>query len=272
MHQRQLNRITRHLRHAARPPVAERLSDGALLERYIAHRDDRAFSELVERHGPMVLGVCRRVTGNAHDADDAYQATFLVLVRRAAAIRPRDRVGNWLYGVACRTARHAHARALRQREREQATAVPHPVAEPVLPQDWRPILDQELQQLPEKYRAAVVLCELEGRPRHDAAQHLGVPEGTLSSRLAAARRLLADRLTRRGVAPAIAGLAAVLAREADAAGPIVGLSEGITQNVIELTEGVVKAMALNKLKMWAAVAALVVVVGGGAMLSPGFGA
>ncbi|MFL5342155.1 MAG: sigma-70 family RNA polymerase sigma factor [Gemmataceae bacterium] len=272
MHQRQLNRVTRHLRRAARSPTAEVAGDGELLERFVSCRDERAFADLVERHGPMVLGVCRRVTGDAHDADDAYQATFLVLVRRASAIRPREQVGNWLYGVACRTAAEARNRSARRRLHERPTdAVPQPAVEPAAPQDWRPILDQELQQLPAKYRAAVVLCELEGRPRREVARHLGVPEGTLSSRLAAARRLLADRLTRRGVAPSLAALALVMAREADAGGPVV--NETISRNVIELTEGVVNAMTLHKMKLWAAaVAALVVVAGGGAMLSPGFGA
>jgi len=268
----QLACLTREMRRAALPALAGRPGDGELLERYVVQRDDLAFAELVERHGPMVLGVCRRVTGDAHDADDAYQATFLVLVRRAAAVWPRGQVGNWLHGVAYRTAVEARKRSERRCLRERPTdPLPHPAVEPPAPQDWRPIFDHELRQLPAKFRIAVIICELEGRSRRDAARHLGVPEGTLSSRLAAARRLLADRLARRGVAPAVALLAAALAREVEAANP--HLSQTISQNAIEIMEGVLKVMTMNKLKVWAVMlVALVATAGGGTMLASGFGA
>src|SRR5215468_2448544 len=123
--------LLRYLRRAAPLPAEGRLTDGQLLERFLAQREEAAFEELVRRHGPMVLGVCRRVLANEHDVEDAFQATFLVLVRKAEAVRPRDHVGNWLYGVAYRTALKARRSASRWKSREkQVTAMPHPVAPP----------------------------------------------------------------------------------------------------------------------------------------------
>jgi RNA polymerase sigma factor (sigma-70 family) len=171
-------------------------TDGQLLTAFLGHRDEAAFEALVRRHGPMVLGVCRRVVGHADDADDAFQATFLVLARRAASVVPREAVGNWLYGVAVRTASKARAAALRRRTRERQVAdLPHPPA-PAADEanDLAQVIDRELSRLPDKYRLPVVLCDLEGRPRRAVARELGVPDGTLSNRLAAARRVLARRL------------------------------------------------------------------------------
>src|SRR5262245_326915 len=184
------------------------LSDAELLGRFLARQDEAAFEVLVRRHGAMVLGVCRRVLGHAQDAEDAFQATFLVLVRRAAAIRKRDSVGNWLYGVAYRTSLEARAAAARRHATErQVSTMPEPAVGPAEPLgDLRAVLDAELARLPEKYRAALVLCDLQGHARREAARQLGVPEGTLSSRLAAGRRLLADRLARRGISLSLAAL------------------------------------------------------------------
>ena len=128
------------------------------------------------RHGPLVLGVCRRVLRDAHGAEDAFQATFLVLVRRAASVVPREAVGNWLYGVAYRTALEARRAAARRRARErQVHDMPHPTARPQeIGRELRPLLDEELSRLPDKYRSAVVLCDLEGRTRKEAARQLGV--------------------------------------------------------------------------------------------------
>ena len=144
----------------------------------------------------MVLAVCRRVLGNETDAEDAFQAAFLVFVRKAASIRARELVGNWLYGVAYRTALKARSAAARRRakERRAATMTPTRVDDE---EDWAellPLLDRELSRLPEKYRVPIVLCELEGRSRKEAAGKLGLPEGTLSSRLATGRRMLGRRL------------------------------------------------------------------------------
>src|SRR5947209_6211982 len=174
-------------------------TDGQLLEWFLATRQEAAFRAIVDRHGPVVMGVCRRVLGDAHDAEDAFQATFLVLVRKAAAVVPREFVANWLYGVACRTARkarvaRARADAVKRRVYDRVTAMAgSPRTEDEVWHDLQPVLDEELRRLPDKYRAAVVLCDLEGKPRKDAAQQLGWPEGTLSGRLARARKLLADR-------------------------------------------------------------------------------
>ncbi|MBX9622548.1 MAG: sigma-70 family RNA polymerase sigma factor, partial [Gemmataceae bacterium] len=192
----------------ARLPDPADPPDGRLLDRFRRAGDEAAFAELVRRHGPMVLGVCRRAAGNRADADDAFQAAFLVLVRRAAELTARPTVGDFLYGVAVRTALKARATAVKRRLKEARAARPEAAPEPAGEPDVAAALDRELARLPEKYRAALVLCELEGRPRKDVAGLLGIPEGTLSSRLAAGRKLLADRLRRCGLAVPAGGLAA----------------------------------------------------------------
>ena len=172
-------------------------SDGQFLESFIRERDEAAFEALVRRHGPMVLGVCRRVTGHPQDAEDAFQAAFLVLARKAASIRPREHLARWLYGVAYKTALKARTAAARRRARErQVRAMPQPPARPEPSDDLRPALDRELSRLPEKYRLPVVLCELEGRTCKEAARQLGVSEGVVSVRLVRARAKLAERLSR----------------------------------------------------------------------------
>ena len=192
---------THRLRQALAQAEEAGLSDGQLLERFVAGRDEAAFAALVRRHGPMVLGVCRRLVRHAQDAEDCFQAAFLVLAQRAGSVRRREALAGWLHGVACRVAREAGGAAARRRSREkQVSEMPHPEVAPAQPQDWRPLLDQELSALPEKYRSAVVLCDLEGRTRREAARLLRLPEGTLSSRLARARALLGRRLGRRGAA------------------------------------------------------------------------
>jgi internalin A len=194
-------------------------TDGQLLEQFLAHHDQDAFAALLRRHGPMVWAVCRRLLGNVQDAEDAFQATFLVLARKAATIRQREAVGSWLHGAAYRAA--LEARAARQRFREkQVSAMPeHQVFDQ--PAEWsdvRPLLDKALAELPEKYRTALILCDLEGRSRRQAARRIGIPEGTLSSRLATGRRLLAQRLSRHGLILSSAALAAQLVQNAAVAG------------------------------------------------------
>jgi RNA polymerase sigma factor (sigma-70 family) len=191
---------------------AEEPSDAQLLERFTAG-DEQAFELLVRRHGPMVLGVCRRVLRHAADADDAFQATFLVLMRRAATLHTPSLLGNWLYGVAYRTAAEARKRAVRTRggEREaQDMAQPDPTAEAAW-RELRGLLDEELSALPDKYRAPLVLCYLEGLTHREAAQALGISSGSMSTRLGRARELLRQRLTQRGVALSAAALAVALA-------------------------------------------------------------
>src|SRR5262249_27053858 len=153
---------------------------------------------------------------NHHDAEDAFQATFLVLVRKAVSIRQREMIANWLYGVAYQTSRKARAILAKRRTREkQETAMPEPQAlEQDTWKDLRPLLDQELSRLPDKYRAAIVLCDLEGKTRQHGARQLGLPEGTLAGRLTRGRAMLARRLARRGLAASGAALAAVFAQEA----------------------------------------------------------
>jgi RNA polymerase sigma factor (sigma-70 family) len=207
-----MSEVLQRLRRAAlRQPGAE-LSDGQLLECFLSRREGAALEALVRRHAAMVWGVCRRVLTHYHDAEDAFQATFLVLVRRAASIVPRELLANWLYGVAYQTARKVRATAVRRKGRErQVTNMPDPAAaEQALWSDLQPLLDAALSRLPEKYRSVIVLCDLEGLSRKDVARQVGLPEGTVGSRLARARALLARRLARRGVAVSGGVLAAVL--------------------------------------------------------------
>jgi RNA polymerase sigma factor (sigma-70 family) len=266
-----INRVVGRLRHAALRQTIEHRTDAQLLEGFISRRESAAFEALVRRHGAMVLGVCRRVLGNDADADDAFQATFLVLVRKAASVVPRERVGNWLYGVAVRTAMKARAMSGKRRARERQAAE-RPRAQPGPAdndQDLQAVLDAELERLPEKYRAAIVLCDLEGKTHREAARVLGWPDGTLSTRLVAARRLLAQRLTRRGVAMSAGAPTALLTPSAAQAGVPVSLLVSTVQaaaavaagqaaagafpaKVAALAEGVLKAMLIAKLKTTAA--------------------
>jgi RNA polymerase sigma factor (sigma-70 family) len=243
-------------------------TDGDLLDLYVRQRDEAAFEALVRRHGPMVLGVCRRLVGNAHDAEDAFQATFLVLVRKAATVRPAGMVGNWLYGVAQRTALEARRAAARRRAKE-ARAAPR-AATPEDPlADLRSLLDREVARLPERYRVALVLCDLEGTTRKEAARQLALPEGTVASRLGRARSILARRLTRRGVTLAGGVVASALAQEsapaslppalvagtvkaaaAYATGPVAAATL-VSAPVLALTEGGMRTMLLSKFRIGA---------------------
>jgi RNA polymerase sigma factor (sigma-70 family) len=273
----ELNKVVEHLRSALGPQDAAAATDGDLLQRYVRQRDEAAFEALVRRHGPVVLGVCRRVLGNEADAEDAFQATFLVLVRKAPTLRCPGTVGNWLYGVACRAARQAR-RALGKRRMKEARVVPKPEAPADPWTDLRDVLDRELERLPAKYRTAVVLCDLHGATGQEAARHLGVPAGTVASRLARGRALLAKRLSRHGLALTAAALSGVLSQQASAGVPASLVSTtvrvaslfaagqaataGVTSaQAAALAERVLKAMFLGKLKVAAAVALLVCAFG-----------
>lgn len=266
--------------------IADR-SDGQLLTAFIRDRDGDAFATLVRRHGAMVLGVCRRVTGNADTADDAFQAVFLILARRASAVRSREQVGNWLYGVAFRTAIKARTVLARRRSREkQVLTMPEPPAPPTN-DNWnelQPVIDEELARLPEKHRLPVVLCDLEGRPQRAVAKQLGLAPATLATRLAAARRTLASRLTRRGVtlsggalataigtqtsAGAVAPkLADAVVRAAEAVAGGSGLTGLVSAHAVQLYEGVMRMMLLSKLKTVSAIALAMLALTG----SLGFG-
>jgi RNA polymerase sigma factor (sigma-70 family) len=173
-----------------------------LLSRFIDHRDERAFAALVRNYGPLVLGVCRRQLRHEQDAEDVFQATFLVLARRASSVRRRASLDCWLHGVALRLARKARAKLARRPGRlpEMDLAAP-PVNEEWLRHDLRRVLDEEIARLPRHYREPVVLCHLQGRTNEEAARALGCPRGTVQSRLVRARAYLARRLQRRGVGP-----------------------------------------------------------------------
>ncbi|MBN9119230.1 MAG: sigma-70 family RNA polymerase sigma factor [Planctomycetes bacterium] len=240
---------------AAVQPSAEG-ADADLLGRFIATRDATAFAELVRRHGPMVLGVCRRALGNTPDADDAFQAVWLVLVRKAAGVSPRSAVGNWLYGVAIRTAAHARCVLTRRRTaRQELPDVPDPKPHDPDAREIAAVLDTELARLPDRYRAAVVLCELEGRSLKEVAEQLGVPVGTVASRLARGRALLAERLKARGFAASVlAGLLAgatapVSARLNELAVALLAIGpQEVARPVSELVRGVLSIMLAEKLK------------------------
>jgi RNA polymerase sigma-70 factor (ECF subfamily) len=261
------------------------LPDGPLLERYVCRRDEAVFEAIVRRHGPMVWGVCRRVLGDHHDAEDAFQATFLVLARKASSVVPREMLPNWLYGVACQTAMRARAGIFKRRGRErQVPEMPEPAADPR--ESWGgealALLDEELGRLPEHYRAPIVLCDLEGRTHRQAAEQLGWPVGTVAGRLSRARALLAGRLARRGVALPAATLAVLLSQQAASAGMPVSLiastaraasvfaaGQGAAGAVVsaraaDLTEGVLKTMLLTKLKIATAVLVGLVALAAGA--------
>jgi RNA polymerase sigma factor (sigma-70 family) len=262
-----INQIVQHLCKVVLLQDVDRLSDGHLLGRFLDLRDQAACAALVRRHGPMVWSVCRRLLDH-HDAEDAFQATFLVLLRRGASIRPREMVANWLHGVAHQTALKARAlRAKRCVREKQVMAMPQPEA--VNPEPWddvQALLDQELGRLPDKYRAIIVLCDLEARSRREVAQQLGCPEGTVASRLARARLMLAKRLAQRGVTVSAGALAAGLSGQASAGVPpatvsatikaVTAVAAGqavaaglISANVAALIKGVLQGMLLNKLKM-----------------------
>jgi RNA polymerase sigma-70 factor (ECF subfamily) len=246
--------------------VADGFTDAQLLNAFVARRDEVEFEVLVHRHGPMVWGVCSRLLRNRADAEDAFQATFLVLARKAASVSPPEMVGNFLYGVARTTALRARAATSKRRRRErQVDDVPEARAgERDLWDDLQLLLDQELSRLADKYRAAIVLCDLEGRTRPEAARQLGIPEGTLSSRLTTARRMLARRLSRHGLSASGGVLATLLAERAASACVPSPLTSAVVKaaasvaagaasvaapaQVISLTEGVLKAMLMTKLK------------------------
>jgi RNA polymerase sigma factor (sigma-70 family) len=209
-----LDAVVARARRLTLPPAGQGRPDGELLADFLEGNDQPAFEAIVRRHGPMVLGLCRRVLGNAEDAEDAFQATFLVLARRAGAIRKRGSLASWLYGVAFRMATNARKTAARRRKHEKRAAVTSAAVAPdSSPADWQAVLDEEVRNLPEAYREAFVLCCLEQVTSAEAARRLGRKEGTVCSRLARARKLLRERLARRGVS-----LSALLAATA-LAGP-----------------------------------------------------
>lgn len=273
-------------------PRSSGLTDGELLQRFIATRDESAFELLVWRHGAMVMQTCRRLLDNLHDAEDAFQATFLALARKASAVHRREAVGGWLHRVAYRT-------ALRVRPDGRRRLLPLEVDWPapeVADEDWRslrPVLHAEVNRLPTKYRAPFVLCYLEGRTNEQAARQLGCPKGTILSRLARARTLLRSRLVRRGVTLSAAGLCLIpsvaagfgLRPQPTATVPANFIATTVQRaklfsicqsaacavppRIVALTEGVLQTMWMIKAAKTLAAAVLMgaVIIGGASLLS-----
>ncbi len=269
--------LQRFLRRVAQP--AGDTTDADLLRRFASRHDEAAFTALVQRHGPMVMGVCGRVL-SYHDAEDAFQATFLVLAKKARSVGRPELLANWLYGVAYRTALRARSRNA-ERRRKESRAVPPLATDPTADAAWadlRPVLDEELSRLPDRFRVPFVLCYLQGKTNEEAAQALGCPKGTVLSRLSTARERLRSRLTRRGVTLSAGVLAAVLcasrtsaAVPAASVGPAVkaalGVAAGQTAGLVSaeaaaLMKGTLRAMLLSKLKFVALAAVAAVALGG----------
>jgi RNA polymerase sigma factor (sigma-70 family) len=258
-----LNVVIQHLVADLRPD-GDGTADGELLARFLKSRDEEALASLVRRHAMMVWGVCCRLLGSHHDAEDAFQATFLVLVRKAGAV-PKQAIANWLYGVARQTAVRVRATAMKRGQREtQVVNMPEPTVAETRDGDLRSVLDEELSRLPNHYRGVIVLCDLEGMTRKDVACQLGIPEGSVASRLARARALLAKRLNQRGIrcsggsvtaivsagsafasVPPDLVLSTIKAASVFAAGPAAAVASA---TVVSLAEGVVKAMFVTKIK------------------------
>ncbi len=257
------------------------LSEEQLLDRFAASRDESAFEALVERHGPMVLGVCRQFLRDPNDVDDAFQATFLVLVRKAGSLRQKDLLGNWLYGVASKVALRSRTVGIRRQMRvslseqveglaaNRGSSRSEPVSEAVLRDEECPLVHEEVNRLPRKYRTPIVLCYFEGLTHDQAAAKLGWPVGTVKGRLSRARDLLRTRLSRRGVEVSSAALAAYLTgAELRASVPAslthltlnaalavvaqgsaaITASSAVSLPVASLTEGVVQTMVLSQVK------------------------
>ena len=290
----QLGTLLRHIHRLAAARSSTERNDGQLLDEFTNRRDQASFAVLVARHGPMVLRVCRRVLNHEHDAEDAFQATFLVLARNARSIRKPEALAGWLHGVAYRTAMKAKRSAARRRNHEArlremrapvaAQSPDHAATKSPTWDDVQTVLDEELQALPEHYRAALVLCVLEGKSVPEAAAQLECKLGTVSSWLTRARQRLQQRLARRGIKLATLLLAVSVAENSCqaavpttlvhatirfglwvAAGePVAGV---IPSHVAALATGVTRAMFLTKAKIATALLLAVgVVTGAGALM------
>jgi RNA polymerase sigma factor (sigma-70 family) len=270
-----LRSVLDHLRHALAPPDTAGVTDAQLLERFVRQGDEAAFELLVRRHQRLVHGVCRRVLRDAQGAEDAFQATFLALVRKAGSVRRGGSVAGWLYQVAYRTALRAGSTAARRARRErqgvgvQAAVSPRDPTAEAAARELLSLLDAELNRLAGKYRDPVVLCYLEGKTYDEAARQLGCAKGTVATRLAHARELLRQRLSVRGLGLAggvlAAGLGGSLAPAAPArllgatlaaARPAAPGQAGAAPHVVALTEGVLRTMWLTKVTRAAAVVLL----------------
>lgn len=260
--------LVRHMRKITNPSTAASVSDAELLERYVHRRDEAAFELLVWRHQRLVLGVCRRVLGDVHDVDDAFQATFLALARKAAAVGQGDAVAGWLYTVAFRIALRVRAATQRLKTNVDLAAVASrgEPTEDAERRDLAAVLDEEIGRLPRKYRVPMVLCYLEGKTNAESARQLGVAAGTLAGRLMRARELLRKRLVRRGIGISGAFLGVVLGEQASLAAAPAALvnttvkaaasfllgetaTGAISSTVAALAGGALRSLVVSKLKI-----------------------
>jgi RNA polymerase sigma factor (sigma-70 family) len=272
--------VIQRLRKLASLPQAAQLSDRELLERFVRRQDETAFTALVERHAAMVLRTCRRVLRHHQDAEDACQATFLVLVRKASSIRKLNSVASWLHGVAFRVALKARSRSVRvPRPAEDLQTVADPQQGQPAATEWGSALDEELQRLPEKFRAPLILCYLQAKTRDEATQELGWKASTFKGRLEWGRKLLRQRLARRGLTWSAVLLAAAVGPAAVAAVPAplaIALVQSALQTlagktpaanlvpaqVASLTRGFLRALLLQQMRTATAVMLLVLCLAG----------
>ncbi len=280
--------ILNHIQQKLQPSLFRSVPDALLLERFLNQRDEAAFELLTWRHGAMVYGVCQRILRHAQDAEDAFQAAFLTLARKAATIGKRESIGGWLYMVAFRIALRAKAQRAHRTRLEKPLhdlLVEDRSDDPVDVAAWRELsrlLDTELSRIPEKYRTAFVLCHLEGKTCEEAAEHLGCPRGTIQSRVGRARERLQARLSRRGWMPGSAPLSDLLDKYASPltkvspvlvqatvhSALLVSLSKSlaglVSPTVLELVNGTLRAMYLRKM-FYLSLLALLAALGGSAV-------
>lgn len=278
--------LLHQIRHLLGAVPAATLSDGQLLERFLTHRDETAVEVLVRRYGPLVFGVCRRVLHNAHTAEDAFQATFLVLIRKASSLDQSRPLGSWLCTVAYRLALRVRANELRRRRCEEVAAHDRLAAAGPLPgpSDREVALEEELNKLPERHRAPLILCHLQGKTNDQAAEILGCPRGSMAARLEQARERLRQNLARRGFVMSAAAIAAALAAaRAEANVPLPLLASTVqaalwfaggtgcatalvSARAVALARGACRALLLDKLKFAGALLLAVAMLGSGATL------
>jgi RND family efflux transporter MFP subunit len=284
MTRRNLSAVVRYLQQLTGSAHVSGASDAELLERYVRHRDEASFELLLWRHGTLVFNVCRRILSCQQDAEDAFQATFLAFVRKAGSISRRGSVASWLYKVAYRVALEARERTRNTAAVEKSGGERLAVQSAADPSwsDMRPILDDEVNRLPERLRRPIVLCYLEGKSNAEAAQEIGCRLGTIYSRLARGREMLRHRLLRRGVTLSVAGLTVALAAQAVEAAPAIHLMRTTVQaalsfagpsaavvspRVAALAEGVLRTMFVTKLKIAAVMLFVATVLAAGGVLS-----
>src|SRR5262245_581686 len=259
--------------------------DSRLLARFLTRRDEGAFAALVHRHGPLVYGTCLRILGNRTDTDDAFQAVFFVLARRAHTLKPDRSFGPWLHGVAVRVAKKLRGQIVRRRLREMSAAKSERVEAAEPGHDFWAVIDEELARLSLPLREVLLLCDLSGQSHAQTAKSLGLAKGTVTKRLAKARQALATRLKRRGITLGVGALSTAFATQAPASVPAPLLRETAKQAVAfrvgqvggsvtakTLAEGVMRSFRFGGVKVWLVVGLLgLALTGGGLMLAGGPG-